>query len=98
MQALRGHTGRVADLDWSQDNTFLLTCGRDGDLCLWHVDSGSLVRKWEQGARLWPCPLACCRWGRDQGQGPKAVLAAYACGAPNTRPAWHSWSLRCSET
>lgn len=59
---LRGHTGRVADLDWSADNSFLLSCGRDGDLRLWHADSGALVRRFEQGADLWGCPLACCRW------------------------------------
>lgn len=61
LQVLRGHTGRVLDLDWSADNTFLLSCGRDGDLRLWHADTGSLVRKWEQEASLWGCPLACCR-------------------------------------
>ncbi|GMH41960.1 hypothetical protein BSKO_09879 [Bryopsis sp. KO-2023] len=40
-----GHTKEVQDLDWSMDNSLLLTCGLEGCVCLWSVDKGVLFRK-----------------------------------------------------
>ncbi|GAB4820749.1 hypothetical protein N2152v2_007795 [Parachlorella kessleri] len=62
LQTLRGHTGRVQDLDWSAENTFLLSCGTHGELRLWDASNGTLVRCFQQGPDFWDCPLACCRF------------------------------------
>jgi WD40 repeat protein len=82
LQVLRGHTGRIQDLDWSADNTFLLSCGPDGELRLWHADSGGLVRRFQQAAELWACPLACCRCAAP----PLSGLLSRAC-LPSSSPA-----------
>eukprot|EP00887_Chlorella_sp_A99_P002759 scaffold6.g2759.t1 len=44
LQVLERHTGRVTDLDFSHDNTFLLSSSDDGTVCLWLVETGALVR------------------------------------------------------
>eukprot|EP01026_Neomeris_dumetosa_P057325 TRINITY_DN52728_c0_g2_i4.p1 TRINITY_DN52728_c0_g2~~TRINITY_DN52728_c0_g2_i4.p1 ORF type:complete len:449 (-),score=27.13 TRINITY_DN52728_c0_g2_i4:184-1530(-) len=39
-----GQKDRIMDLDWSQDNQFILTAGLDRQLCLWNVSLCQCVR------------------------------------------------------
>lgn len=40
-----GHKGVVSNLCYSPDGKFLATLGDDGDICLWDVPTGQLIRK-----------------------------------------------------
>ena len=44
MQVLRQHTKAVVDLDWSLDNTFLLSAGMEGSISMWLAATGQLLR------------------------------------------------------
>jgi uncharacterized caspase-like protein len=45
VSTIRGHTGRVSDLDFSPDSRTLLTAGRDGLVRFWDVQSGKQLRE-----------------------------------------------------
>lgn len=47
-----GHTGRVFRCHLL-DNGHLLSAGEDGQLCLWHATSGTLLARQPMGAALW---------------------------------------------
>ena len=44
MQVLTQHQRAVSDLDWSLDNTFLLSAGLDGSVTMWLAATGQLLR------------------------------------------------------
>ena len=44
MQVLRQHTKAVNDIDWSLDNTFLLSAGLEGSISMWMTATGQLLR------------------------------------------------------
>lgn len=39
----KGHTGRVRSIAWSQDDTVLVSCGQDGMIFAWRVDSDLMM-------------------------------------------------------
>lgn len=41
---LRGHTGAIGSLGYSEDGRTLLTAGREGNLKVWNVNGSSLIR------------------------------------------------------
>lgn len=44
LQVLKQHHKAVSDLDWSSDNSFLLSAGLDGSVSMWQAASGQLLR------------------------------------------------------
>ncbi|XP_077300100.1 WD repeat-containing protein 13-like isoform X2 [Arctopsyche grandis] len=42
---LRGHSKGVTGCDWSASNDLLVSCSRDGTLCLWNVGNQKCLRK-----------------------------------------------------
>jgi len=48
---LTGHTAAVRDMDWSIDNSLLLSASLDGTARLWHVESAKCLRVIREGAR-----------------------------------------------
>lgn len=43
-QVLKQHHKAISDLDWSLENTFLLSAGLDGSVSMWLAASGQLLR------------------------------------------------------
>lgn len=58
LHALPGHTRRVMDIDWSFDNSFLISCSDDGTLSLWDTQSWVLARTFN----TFDGPVTCCRF------------------------------------
>eukprot|EP00633_Aureoumbra_lagunensis_P009425 CAMPEP_0197324228 /NCGR_PEP_ID=MMETSP0891-20130614/70978_1 /TAXON_ID=44058 ORGANISM="Aureoumbra lagunensis, Strain CCMP1510" /NCGR_SAMPLE_ID=MMETSP0891 /ASSEMBLY_ACC=CAM_ASM_000534 /LENGTH=682 /DNA_ID=CAMNT_0042817001 /DNA_START=1107 /DNA_END=3156 /DNA_ORIENTATION=+ len=51
---LEAHVGSVVDMQWTNDDRFLLSCGNDGNVALW--DLADLAVKASQEERLFPAP------------------------------------------
>ena len=49
---LQGHERAVNDLDWSLDNTFLLSASLDGSACMWLAALGQLLRTFRAQAMI----------------------------------------------
>ena len=43
-QVLKQHQRAISDLDWSLDNTFLLSAGLEGSVTMWMAATGQLLR------------------------------------------------------
>lgn len=56
-QAPRMHKRGVTALDWSFDNSHLITCGADGSMCVWRVRDATCARVISTGG-----PAHCCRF------------------------------------
>lgn len=44
MQVLKQHQKAISDLDWSSENTFLLSAGLDGSVSMWQAATGQMLR------------------------------------------------------
>eukprot|EP00210_Caulerpa_lentillifera_P009260 g8826.t1 len=57
LNKLLDHDEEVRDLDWSLDNSLLLSCSINGCVCLSGVDPPSVFRKWKAKTRT-----TCCKF------------------------------------
>ena len=39
VESLKGHNGKIRSLTWSKDDTFLVSCGTDGAVYCWSMDT-----------------------------------------------------------
>lgn len=44
---LEGHEQWVWDLDFTVDSSFIVSASSDGSACLWDIESGECVRKYQ---------------------------------------------------
>ncbi|CAK7563750.1 MAG: hypothetical protein SEPTF4163_001626 [Sporothrix epigloea] len=58
---LDGHSQGVGDIAWSPDDSMLVSCGRDGCARLWDMNTGLLIRLFEQFDE----PISGCVWADD---------------------------------
>ncbi|CAK7226230.1 hypothetical protein SCUCBS95973_006130 [Sporothrix curviconia] len=58
---LDGHTQGAGDIAWSPDDSMLVSCGRDGCARLWDMNTGLLIRLFEQFDE----PISGCVWSID---------------------------------
>ena len=52
-QVLKQHHKAISDLDWSLDNTFLLSAGLDGSVSMWLAATGQLLRVFLTASVTW---------------------------------------------
>lgn len=54
-KVMKVHDDKIAGLDWSYDNTYLMTCGYDRRVIIWEAETGMCVRRITVGGSS-----ACC--------------------------------------